>query len=626
MREGRGWSGNERNCCFLNIGRMPFANVAAATGLDLPDDGRALAVTDWDGDGRLDLWMSCRTSPRLRLLRNNVPGPSNYLAVKLRGVRSNRDAIGARLELYYGRAGGSKIVRALRAGEGFLAQSSQWIHFGLGSETDIDRLVIRWPGSDIQSVTELAANRRYVIEQGKNAVLVETPATRRVHLRPEPLPPKNMTQHARIVLAAPLPMPELTYVDHRGTHTTLRESREGATLINLWARWCAPCIDELDEFRRNAKPLRDAGLNVLALNVDLLEPPPHGGPLPNRVPQGREEYPVAHAVATEQLVRALDVVQRGLLDRQRPLTLPTSFLLDANNRVTVIYKGPVSARQLLSDLQLLGSAPESLRDAAVPFAGRWHNPPSGPDAILIAMRMIEAGDAEQATRYLQQHPSLSAPKANARQEAISTQLFLARLLSERGEFDAAVPTFEAVLRLEPDQVTALVGLSFALLQRQRTDEAAKHLDRALQLDTKHAEAMAYRALAAMQQGRTADAIRWYRDALQVRPGWIEVANNLAWILATDHDPNCRNAEEAIQLAEQACQATGYQNLGMLDTLAAAYAEGGKFDEAAKTIQQALPLATSSGQADVANRLRNRLSKYQSQQPFRTRVKVRDALN
>ena len=93
-----------------------------------------------------------------------------------------------------------------------------------------------------------------------------------------------------------------------------------------------------------------------------------------------------------------------------------------------------------------------------------------------------------------------------------------------------------------------------------------------------------------------------------------MANNLAWILATDHDPNCRNAEEAIQLAEQACQATGYQNLGMLDTLAAAYAAGGKFEEAAKTIRQALPLATSSGQADVANRLRNRLSKYPSQQP------------
>ena len=70
LREGRSFSGNERNCAYLNCRRAPFANVSAATGLDFPDDGRGIAVSDWDQDGDLDLWIRNRTGPRLRLMLN----------------------------------------------------------------------------------------------------------------------------------------------------------------------------------------------------------------------------------------------------------------------------------------------------------------------------------------------------------------------------------------------------------------------------------------------------------------------------------------------------------------------------------------------------------------------------
>ncbi|MCH8922907.1 MAG: VCBS repeat-containing protein [Planctomycetes bacterium] len=148
IRRGRSLSGRERNCCFLNTGGRQFADVSAVTGLDLIDDGRGVAIVDWDHDGDLDVWLGSRTGPRVRLMRNNLDTKNRFVTFKLQGngVTCNRDAIGARLEIHLASEGGAeganrKLIKTLRAGEGFVSQSSKWVHFAR------PRLPSSWPNS-----------------------------------------------------------------------------------------------------------------------------------------------------------------------------------------------------------------------------------------------------------------------------------------------------------------------------------------------------------------------------------------------------------------------------------------------------------------------------------------------
>ena len=133
-----GFYSNERNCFFINLGNGKFADISGLSGLDFPDDGRAISVTDWDNDGDLDLWITNRNAPRLRLMRNDTKEVNSFISLRLsgNGKTVNKDAIGARIEIINGNDSGKfKQIKTLRAGQGFLSQSSKWIPFAL-NETD----------------------------------------------------------------------------------------------------------------------------------------------------------------------------------------------------------------------------------------------------------------------------------------------------------------------------------------------------------------------------------------------------------------------------------------------------------------------------------------------------------
>ena len=79
IRAGRSFSGREAKLLFSNLGPERFANVSSAPRSNLPDDGRGLALTDWDWDGRVDFWMTNRNGPRIRFLKNEYQTAHDFL-------------------------------------------------------------------------------------------------------------------------------------------------------------------------------------------------------------------------------------------------------------------------------------------------------------------------------------------------------------------------------------------------------------------------------------------------------------------------------------------------------------------------------------------------------------------
>lgn len=108
----------------------------------------------------------------------------------------------------------------------------------------------------------------------------------------------------------------------------------------------------------------------------------------------------------------------------------------------------------------------------------------------------------------------------------------------------------------------------------------------------------------------------WRAALRVVPDFLPVLNEVAHVLAASPDPSVRNGAEAVTLAQRAVELTGGQEAIYLDTLAAAYAEAGRFPDAIETAQRALRVATRQDQSQLREGLAARLGLYQARQPYR----------
>lgn len=342
MDSGKSWSGRERNCGFVNLGDSTFADASVALGLDFVDDGRGVVVTDWDGDGDLDLWLNNRTGPKLRFMRNDGVKPStgqHFVAFKLTGSRCNRDAIGARVEVV---AGGRRLLRTVVAGDGYLAQSSKWLHFGLGQAESIDRVTVAFPGGDREVFEVVAVDRRYRLRQGGDLV---AEAARSIDpISAIALPPSKAPESARIVLRKPLPLPPTLTELLQGDRET-----EGPVLINFWAQWCAPCVAELSLLAGSGDAIVESGLQVVAVNVDEAENRDKAAETMAGLMKDSRLRIVSRTI-TPEAMSVLEAILLHVLDKkQGELKLPTSLLVDERNALQCVYLGPVTLPQLLRD-------------------------------------------------------------------------------------------------------------------------------------------------------------------------------------------------------------------------------------------------------------------------------------
>ena len=345
--EGRSFSGYERNCVFLNTGGPRFADISSTSGVDFLDDGRGVARVDWDHEGDQDLWISNRSAPQVRFLRNDTPSKNHFVIISLTGTECNRDAIGSRVKVRvrqpkdtgkFGvrkgnnsalRTPNSELIKTLRAGEGFLSQSSKWLHFGLARATEIEQVVIHWPGGDQETFNNLPVDRHYKIVQGTGRAQEWTPPTRQVALEPSSPVAQRAATSGRIVLAGQPELPNLTYYNWENKEVSLNDSLKGPTLINLWASWCRPCIVELNELSEHASELRAADLDVIALSVDGLDDARATTAEDARKFLDQRGLSLETGWAAPELLSKLQTLHDFLFYRVIPLSVPTSFLISA---------------------------------------------------------------------------------------------------------------------------------------------------------------------------------------------------------------------------------------------------------------------------------------------------------
>jgi tetratricopeptide (TPR) repeat protein len=196
---------------------------------------------------------------------------------------------------------------------------------------------------------------------------------------------------------------------------------------------------------------------------------------------------------------------------------------------------------------------------------------------------------------------------------------LGTALAQKGLMDEAISQFRMTLKIQPDNQNAHNNLGLVLLWKGQVDEAVFHFQQALQIAPDYADAHNNLGLAFFQMGRMDEAIGQFQKALEIKPMFAESCNGLgdvAWVLATSPNATVRNGPEAVQLAEEVQGLSGGQNPAIAMTLAAAYAEAGRFSEAIAAAERGLQLANFQNNPTLATALQAQLKFYRTNSPFR----------
>ena len=544
VREDFSWNGNEPNVFYARRdGR--YRDFSGISGLDLPADSRAFAVTDLSGDGRPDLVLKSRLGLQLRAFYNQSAGNRKPLVVELEGTRSNRDAIGAIVKV---ETDGGTRAQSLSAGSGYVSQHTKRLSFGLGEHEVARRVTVRWPSGGEQAFENLAAGYRYRIREGASEPQAAPLAAASV---PEgsvqPLEPDNRLVFEPTWLMDPVPLPE---------------PAEPGFLI-----------------------LTDGGLP--------------------RAPSTVPFEVVDLSAAPPDRAAAFAIFRRYLFDYRTGLRLPLVMLVDSQSKVHKVYPGLPDEEELRSDHERLLSR---TRDAGLPFEGRYYvssgtrnhfrmgsaflqagypalslpylreaaMAPGGNFKAWLAIGQIElqAGNLAEAESWLERAASLNS-------EAPQVWNNLGGLAMAREDFLAASEHFQRALDLNADLPYALVNAAQARSRLGDSPEAERLLRRALELDATDSEAANQLGLVVAKQGRLHDARTYFQRAIENQRDHIEAINNLAILYVQLGQVGDAIAALRFGIEQAPDFATSYMNLARL------HADRGDYESSRQALRQLL---------------------------------------
>ena len=237
------------------------------------------------------------------------------------------------------------------------------------------------------------------------------------------------------------------------------------------------------------------------------------------------------------------------------------------------------------------------------------NPNCVESCYNLGNALVQKGQADEAIAWCQRALEIKPDSLEAHGN-------LGNALFQKGRLDDAITQYQEVLQILPGSAKACCNLGNALLQKGCLDAAIAAYRRALGMDPGYADARNNLNYALALRQRAETMLAQCKSALQIRPDAVDALNNLAWLLATSPDAHVRDGVQAVQYAERARALTHDKVTLVIGTLAAAYAEAGRFDDAVATAEKACALAQAKGEPDLLQKNRELLALYRARQPYR----------
>jgi tetratricopeptide (TPR) repeat protein len=478
------WSGYERNIFYANNGDGTFSDISSVVGLDFLEDGRAFALADFDHDGRQEVFLKNRNGPQLRLLKNVMENLPPSIAFRLRGTKSNRDAIGAvvTVETEVGHQ-----TRSLQAGSGFLSQHSKDVFFGLGTAKGPVRASIRWPSGMVQQLHDLPINHRVWVEEGSEPSRMKAfkmPAGRTPLAKAKPQKLETLPTTAETWLLAPVEAPGFSLSDFGAQVFTLSALRGKPVLLNFWATGAERCKQDWITFNQHHAAWAAQGLQLLSVNLDS---DADAESVRSLMREHRLSFPILRG--SEDVAAIYNILYRYLFDRHRDLALPTSFLINAKGEIVKVYQRPVDSEHIEQDFRHIPQTNAERLARGLPFPGVT-------DTIEFGRNYLSYGS----------------------------------VFFQRGYLDQAEASFRIALRDDPTSAEALYGIGSVYLDQQKTAEARETFERALKLRASYPDTLANSwnnlGLLAAREGRTGEAIGYFQEALKLSPNHLIALDNL----------------------------------------------------------------------------------------------------
>jgi tetratricopeptide (TPR) repeat protein len=558
IREDFGWNGREPNVFYKRCGNRYF-DISGISGFDFADDTRAFSITDFDGDGRPDLILKNRLGPQVRVLQNNCAGENQSIAIELQGTKSNRDAIGAKIEVL----GGGPTVW-LSAESGYLSQHSKRLTIGLGKRDTPVTVKVTWPSGLVEEAGPLACGHVHrIIEGSKQWSSRPFLASRR--WEEKPVVADNIPRLHTTWFMEPLPLPEPV---------------------------AGPCLLVLKGQEATAAP---SGLPVKTIDL------------------ARSETQTAR----------WSIFRRYLFDYRQDLKTPLCFLVDHSGKAAKVYADIPSAKAAKADWKMLQSEAKFRKlpfpgnyqleprrdyfkfavaflwngeeDAALPYLHELLLRGSDNARIprLIGQIYLQSGKLDDAEQYIRKALEWNPSDADAWSE-------LGSVFEARKNMAQALGCYEKALALHPGLTYVQVNAAHAAEVAGDNEKAERYYREALKSDPKNADAANGLGLMLAKQAHFSEAKDLFQRAIEERPGFASAINNLGVLYLNTGKPDDAVAAFEYGLKVAPDEDILYLNLGRV------YARQGQMDRAREVMQRLLARKPGNTVAERALReLENR---------------------